>query len=271
MLLDAALMGLLGAVIGSFLTVVVVRLPAMLARRWESPDADPSLPPRYNLAVPGSRAPCCGQPLRWYQNIPLLSYAWQGGRCTYCGQRMAWLYPALELGCALMFALCAVRFGLSAAALCWAGFCAALLALAWIDAQTTLLPDDITLPLLWAGLVAAALGWSGTPLIQALWGAVAGYLSLWLVYWGFKLITGKEGMGYGDFKLFAALGAWFGWPMLVPLILLASITGAAVGLGLKFGGHLQASGIIPFGPFLSGAGLLAVALGPATLLRSMGL
>ena len=153
----------------------------------------------------------------------------------------------------------------------WCIFSATLLALALIDWDTTLLPDDLTLPLVWLGLVAAALHWIPVGLDGALWGAVAGYLSLWLVYWGFKLLTGKEGMGYGDFKLFAALGAWFGWQALIPMILLASVIGAIVGTAMKFGSGLREGGYVPFGPFLSGAGLTALILGPDTLRASIGI
>jgi leader peptidase (prepilin peptidase)/N-methyltransferase len=134
-----------------------------------------------------------------------------------------------------------------------------------IDWDTTLLPDDITLPLVWLGLVASALGWTAVPLNTALWGAVAGYLSLWSIYWLFKLVTGKEGMGYGDFKLFAALGAWFGWPVLIPMILLASVIGAIVGIAMKFTSGLREGGYVPFGPFLAGAGFAALIIGPDTL------
>ncbi|MBC7682971.1 MAG: prepilin peptidase, partial [Ferruginibacter sp.] len=137
--------------------------------------------------------------------------------------------------------------------------------------DTTLLPDDITLPLLWAGLVGSSLQWTGVPLFASLWGAVAGYLSLWTIYWLFKLITGKEGMGYGDFKLFAALGAWFGWEALVPMILMASVIGAIVGIAMKFSTGLREGGYIPFGPFLAGAGLTAMVFGPNAILHFVGL
>ena len=171
-----------------------------------------------------------------------------------------------------MFAWCAWRWGDSAATLIWCGFSAAVLALALIDWDTTLLPDDITLPLLWAGLIAAAAGLNPVvKLPDALWGAVAGYLSLWLVYWAFKLVTGKEGMGYGDFKLFAALGAWFGWAALVPIILMASVIGAVVGIGMKFSSGLREGGYIPFGPFLAGAGFTAMLFGPQAITRVIGL
>ena len=146
-----------------------------------------------------------------------------------------------------------------------------MLALALIDWDTTLLPDDLTLPLLWLGLIAAALHWTPVGLNASLWGAVAGYLSLWSVYWAFKLVTGKEGMGYGDFKLFAALGAWFGWQALIPIILVASVIGAIVGIAMKFTTGLREGGYIPFGPFLAGAGFSALFLGPSALQRAIGL
>jgi leader peptidase (prepilin peptidase) / N-methyltransferase len=147
-----------------------------------------------------------------------------------------------------------------------------LLACALIDWDTTLLPDDLTLPLVWAGLIAAAMGWSpGVKLTDALWGAVAGYVSLWAVYWAFKLLTGKEGMGYGDFKLFAALGAWFGWMGLVPIILMASVIGAIIGILMKMNSALREGGYVPFGPFLAGAGFVAMVFGPMSILRAVGL
>jgi leader peptidase (prepilin peptidase)/N-methyltransferase len=155
--------------------------------------------------------------------------------------------------------------------LAWCAFAAAILALVLIDWDTTLLPYDITLPLLWGGLIASALQWTATPLATALWGAVAGYLSLWLIYWAFKLLTGKEGMGYGDFKLFAALGAWFGWPALVPIILMASVIGAVIGIAMKFSSGLREGGYVPFGPFLATAGLTAMLFGPQSILRFIGL
>lgn len=164
-----------------------------------------------------------------------------------------------------------LALGRNTAAVAWCGFSAALLALALIDWDTTLLPDDITLPLLWAGLIGSALQWTSVPLVASLWGAVAGYLSLWLIYWAFKLATGKEGMGFGDFKLFAALGAWFGWQALVPMILMASVIGALVGIALKFASGLREGGYVPFGPFLAGAGLTAMVFGPQSILRVAGL
>jgi leader peptidase (prepilin peptidase)/N-methyltransferase len=160
---------------------------------------------------------------------------------------------------------------LTISAYAWSGFAAALLALALIDWDTTLLPDDITLPLLWAGLIGAQLGITGTTPQSALWGAVLGYLSLWIVYWGFKLATGKEGMGYGDFKLLAALGAWFGWEALIPIILMSSIIGAIVGVALKINDRLREGGYVPFGPFLAGAGFCCLVFGPTSITRVLGL
>jgi leader peptidase (prepilin peptidase)/N-methyltransferase len=150
-------------------------------------------------------------------------------------------------------------------------FSATLLALALIDWDTTLLPDDMTLPLLWGGLVAALLQWTTVPLSAAVWGAIAGYMSLWLIYWAFKLITGKEGMGFGDFKLFAALGVWFGWQALIPIILMASVIGAIVGIALKFSSGLREGGYVPFGPFLAGAGFTVMFFGPSSILQFFGL
>ena len=279
--LDAALLGLLGLLVGSFLNVVIHRLPRMMELRWAAECAQlqsattdhESAPPvePFNLMVPRSRCPHCGHQIRWFENVPVLSYLALRGRCAGCRAPINARYPLIELLNAGLFAWCGWRWGLTATALVWSGFAAAVLTLAAIDWDTTLLPDDITLPLVWAGLCAAALGLSGTSLAQALWGAVGGYLSLWLVYWGFKLATGKEGMGYGDFKLFAALGAWFGWPALIPMILMASLIGAMVGIGMKMFSQLREGGYVPFGPFLALAGLTAMLFGPASILAAIGL
>jgi leader peptidase (prepilin peptidase) / N-methyltransferase len=165
-----------------------------------------------------------------------------------------------------------LRWGWSWQTATWCLFCSALVSLAFIDWDTTLLPDDITLPLVWLGLIVAALRLNTeVTLVNALWGAVAGYLSLWSVYWLFKLVTGKEGMGYGDFKLFAALGAWFGWQALIPMILLASVIGAIVGIAMKFNSALREGGYVPFGPFLAGAGVVALIFGPTAILKLVGL
>lgn len=278
---DASALGILGLLIGSFLNVVIHRLPKMMELRWAAECAelqntgDPppatEKPERFNLMAPRSRCPHCGHQIRWFENIPVASYAFLGGRCRGCRARISPRYPAIELVNAALFAWCGWHWGLNWTALAWCGFSASILALACIDWDTTLLPDDITLPLLWSGMVASTLGWTGTSLNNALWGAVAGYLSLWLVYWVFKLATGKEGMGYGDFKLFAALGAWFGWQALIPIILMASVIGAVVGIGMKFLARLRTGGYVPFGPFLAMGGLTSMVFGPATILAVVGL
>lgn len=268
--LDVGLLGLLGLLIGSFLNVVIHRLPKMMEQQWaaeyaEMAGKEPPAHAPFNLMVPRSRCPHCGHVIAWYENIPVISYVALGGRCAECKKPISVRYPLVELVTGGLFGFCAWQWGLSVTALVWCVFCAALVSLAMIDWDTTLLPDDITLPLVWLGLVASALGWTAVPLSTALWGAVAGYLSLWSIYWLFKLVTGKEGMGYGDFKLFAALGAWFGWPVLIPMILLASVIGAIVGIAMKFTSGLREGGYVPFGPFLAGAGFAALIIGPDTL------
>ncbi|MCM2251092.1 MAG: A24 family peptidase [Ramlibacter sp.] len=275
-MIDAALAGGLGLLVGSFLNVVIYRLPLMLERQWaaecaESAGTAPQEAAPFDLVRPRSRCRQCGHLIRWYENVPVLSYLALRGKCSACGAAIGLRYPLVELATALLFFFSVWHWGATPAGAAWCGFSAAVLALALIDWDTTLLPDDITLPLLWAGLILAALRWIDVSLPQALWGAVAGYLSLWLVYHGFKLVTGKEGMGYGDFKLFAALGAWFGWSALVPIILMASVIGAVVGIAMKLSGGLREGGYVPFGPFLAGAGLTAMVFGPASILRVIGL
>ncbi len=270
-----ALAALLGLLVGSFLNVVIHRLPRMLERQWAAEcselsgqDTPPATStPAYNLLHPRSACPACGHAIAWWENIPVLSYLLLRGRCSACSASISLRYPAVEIATAALFALVGARWGLTPEGAAWAAFAAALLALALIDWDTTLLPDDITLPLVWGGLLAAYFDWTGVPLEDALWGAVGGYLSLWTVYQAFKLVTGKEGMGYGDFKLFAALGAWFGWQALVPMILIASVIGAVVGIGMKFTQGLREGGYVPFGPFLALGGLAALAFGPQALLR----
>ena len=275
--LDALLAGFMGLLIGSFLNVVIYRLPKIMERQWAQECAEltgtaQEPAEKFNLLVPRSRCSSCGHVIRWYENIPVASYLFLRGKCSVCGTPYGLRYPMVEAVTGALFFFCAWRWGLSLTALAWCGFSAALLALAVIDWDTTLLPDDITLPLLWAGLIVAALQWNpSVSLGTALWGVVAGYLSLWLVYWAFKLATGKEGMGYGDFKLFAALGAWFGWPALVPMILMASVIGAVVGIAMKFSSGLREGGYVPFGPFLAGAGFTAMVFGPQSILRFIGL
>ena len=225
----------------------------------------------FNLVVPRSRCPHCGHAIAWYENIPVLSYLSLGGKCSACKAPISARYPLVEITMAALFFYCTWAYGANASGLVWSAFAAILVTLALIDWDTTLLPDDLTLPLVWLGLIAAALQWIPVTLSASLWGAVGGYMSLWTVYWAFKLVTGKEGMGYGDFKLFAALGAWFGWQTLIPMILIASIIGAIVGIAMKFNASLREGGYVPFGPFLAGAGLCALFLGPATLRHAVGL
>ena len=279
--MQTAIGGLFGLLVGSFLNVVIHRLPKMMERQWadecarmSAADGQPAPADeggQFNLVVPRSRCPHCGHAIRWFENIPLLSYLFLRGRCAACKAPIGLRYPAVELVTGLLFAWCVWHGGWSWSAAAWCGFAATLVALTLIDWDTTLLPDDLTLPLLWAGLIASLLGWSGAALPDAVWGAIGGYLSLWLVYWVFKLATGKEGMGYGDFKLFAALGAWFGWQALVPVILMASVIGAVIGIGLKLTRGLREGGVVPFGPFLALAGITAMIFGPQAILRAVGL
>jgi leader peptidase (prepilin peptidase)/N-methyltransferase len=274
--MEALLAGVLGLLIGSFLNVVIYRLPKMMERQWATECDEHSgkvveATETFNLMVPRSRCPHCGHQIRWFENIPVLSYLVLRGKCSQCNASIGMRYPLVELAVGGLFFYCVLHWGLTAAGFAWCAFSAIVVALALIDWDTTLLPDDLTLPLLWLGLVAASQQWTQVTLNSAMWGAVAGYLSLWLIYWGFKLATGKEGMGYGDFKLFAALGVWFGWQTLIPIILLASVIGAIVGIAMKFNSSLREGGYVPFGPFLSGAGLTALFLGPAALRQAIGI
>ena len=267
-------LALIGLCVGSFLNVVIHRMPLMLERGWKLDSAEMlgvaiEPPPEVTLSTPRSRCPACSHPIAWHENVPVLSYLRLAGRCSACKTRISARYPLIELATAALFAAVGWKFGPVPQALLWCGFVAVLIALAGIDWDTTLLPDSLTLPLLWAGLVAAALGWT-VPLSQAVWGAVIGYLSLWSVYWVFKLATGKEGMGFGDFKLLAALGAWLGLQMLLPVILGASILGALVGIGMKLRASLREGRYVPFGPFLAGAGIAVLLAGPARVLGWLG-
>ena len=267
-------LALIGLCVGSFLNVVIHRMPLMLERGWKLDSAEMlgvaiEPPPEVTLSTPRSRCPACSHPIAWHENVPVLSYLRLAGRCSACKTRISARYPLIELATAALFAAVGWKFGPVPQALLWCGFVAVLIALAGIDWDTTLLPDSLTLPLLWAGLVAAALGWT-VPLSQAVWGAVVGYLSLWSVYWVFKLATGKEGMGFGDFKLLAALGAWLGLQMLLPVILGASILGALVGIGMKLRASLREGRYVPFGPFLAGAGIAVLLAGPTRVLGWLG-
>lgn len=274
--LDSSFFGAFGLLIGSFLNVVIYRLPKMMERQWavecaeiNSQVAQPAEP--FNLMVPRSKCPHCGHQIQWYENIPVMSYLALRGKCSACKASISPRYPVVEIATGLLFFASIWQWGANATGFSWCVFSAMLLALALIDWDTTLLPDDLTLPLLWLGLIAAAMQWTPTSLQSSLWGAVAGYLALWSVYWLFKIVTGKEGMGYGDFKLLAALGAWFGWQALIPIILISSILGAVVGIAMKFTSGLREGGYIPFGPFLAGAGLAALLWGPRALMQVIGL
>ena len=277
--LDATLGSVFGLLIGSFLNVVIYRLPKIMERQWaveaaafkaaEAGEEPPAPPEPFNLLTPRSRCQSCGHMVQWYENIPVLSYLFLRGRCSACKTRISVRYPLVEIATGALFFFCIQRWGITPTGIAWCGFSAALVALAFIDWDTTLLPDDITLPLLWVGLLASATQLIAVPLYASVVGAAAGYLSLWLVYWGFKLVTGKEGMGYGDFKLFAALGAWFGWQALVPIILMSSVIGAIVGIALKIFSSLREGGYVPFGPFLVGAGFTAMIFGPNAIIESV--
>jgi leader peptidase (prepilin peptidase)/N-methyltransferase len=273
-LLSPLVLAILGLCIGSFLNVVIHRLPLMLESGWrresaEMLDVKIDETATLTLSKPRSRCPSCGHSIKWHENIPVLGYLRLRGRCAGCKAPISARYPLIEILTGALFAAAGWRFGATPTVLLWCGFCATLVALAGIDWDTTLLPDNMTLPLLWAGLVASAWGWT-IPLNDALWGAVAGYLSLWSVYWLFKLATGKEGMGYGDFKLLAALGAWLGVKMVLPILLAASIIGAIVGIVMKMASTLREGRYVPFGPFLAGAGLVVMLAGPVRVLGWLG-
>lgn len=273
--LFVALVTLLGLFVGSFLNVVIHRLPRMMERDWHLQAAElrgEALPAaeRYNLAVPRSRCPHCGHLIGALENIPVISYLLLRGRCSHCSAPIGRRYPVVELLSAVLSGHAAWHFGpgwatLGALLLLWG-----LIALAFIDLDTQLLPDDLTLPLLWLGL-AFNIGGTYVSLQEAVLGAMAGYLTLWSVYWLFKLATGKEGMGYGDFKLLGALGAWLGWQLLPLMILLSSVVGAVVGLMLILFARHGRNTPIPFGPYLATAGVIALFWGEAITRRYLGL
>lgn len=256
--------------VGSFLNVVIHRLPVMMEREWQwmaaeaanpdNPDIPEALQERYNLAVPESTCPKCKHTIRWYENIPLLSYVLLRGKCAGCATPISIRYPLIELSTALLSALLVYIYGFNLVALSAIVFTWCLISLTAIDIDHQLLPDKITLPLIWLGLIVNSFGLF-TDLTSALWGAILGYLSLWSIYWLFKLLTGKEGMGYGDFKLLAALGAWCGASLLPLIILGSSLIGAIVG-GLMIATRKhQSQAPIPFGPYLAGAGWVALIWG----------
>jgi leader peptidase (prepilin peptidase)/N-methyltransferase len=252
-----------GLVLGSFANVLIHRLPRMVMSACEPQDPQAS---RYDLCFPASHCPHCKTPLKIWHNIPLLSFIGLRGRCGCCDQPIAWTYPVVELATGLLWAGCTWRWGLTMAGLSWSLFATALLCLAVIDSQTTLLPDALTQPLLWLGLISSANHWVDLPLTHAVWGAVAGYVSLWGVAAVFEKLSSKEGMGAGDFKLLAALGAWLGPLALIPLVMLASTGGAMVGLILLWRRQLRADGYLPFGPFLALAGAVMAWVGSDRML-----
>jgi leader peptidase (prepilin peptidase)/N-methyltransferase len=257
-----AISGIIGLLVGSFLNVVIHRLPKMMERDWRAQCAELSgaavkEEAPYNLSTPRSACPHCNHKIGALENIPVISYLFLRGKCKGCGAPISIRYPVVEAISGILSAYAAWHFGFGMAAVAAILFVWALIALTCIDLDTQLLPDDITLPLLWLGLLCNLSG-TFTSLSNAVIGAIAGYLVLWSVYWLFKLTTGKEGMGYGDFKLLAAIGAWLGWQMLPLVILLSSVVGAVVGITLivavKHGRDIP----IPFGPYLAGGGLIAL-------------
>jgi leader peptidase (prepilin peptidase) / N-methyltransferase len=265
-LLSPFFLALLGLCVGSFLNVVIHRLPLMMERGWRLESAELlgvkiDEPAPITLSLPRSRCPSCGHQIRWYENIPLFSYLRLGGKCSACKTPISARYPAVEVLTAALFAACGWRFGAQPTVLLWCGLAATLVALAFIDLDTQFLPDDLTLPLMWAGIVSAAMGWLPITLGASVGGAVLGYLSLWFVYHAYRLIRGKEGMGAGDFKLLAALGAWLGWQLIPSIILLSSAVGAVVGIALIALRRHDREVPIPFGPYLAGGGIAALFFG----------
>ncbi|MCW5599789.1 MAG: prepilin peptidase [Nitrosomonas sp.] len=254
---------IIGIVIGSFLNVVIYRLPRMMERAWQQQCAElrgeehhHNLPD-FNLITPRSTCPQCGHSITLLENIPILSYLFLRGRCSQCHARISLRYPVVEMLTGALSGLAAWHFGFSSAAMAALIFIWVMIALTFIDLDTQLLPDVLTLPLLWLGLL-FNLANGFTDIQSAVIGAVAGYLALWSVYWIFKLTTGKEGMGYGDFKLLATIGAWLGWQMLPLVILFSSFVGGTVGILLIIFKKYQRNSAIPFGPYLAGGGIIAL-------------
>ncbi|MDQ2962753.1 MAG: A24 family peptidase [Pseudomonadota bacterium] len=259
--------GLIGFCVGSFLNVVIHRLPKMLDRGWRAQCAElvgepPSEQPRYNLVTPRSQCPACGHRIGALENIPVVSFLFLRGRCSACAAPISARYPIVELLTGLLTIAAVLRFGVTPAAAAACVFLWSLIALTFIDFDTQLLPDTITLPLLWSGLLANLAGFvPGVSLRDAVIGAIAGYVALWTIYWLFKLIRGKEGMGYGDFKLLSALGAWLGWQMLPLIVLLSSFVGAIIGIGLVVFKGRDHQIPLAFGPYLAIAGVIALFFG----------
>jgi leader peptidase (prepilin peptidase)/N-methyltransferase len=261
----AVVAGILGLLIGSFLNVVIHRLPIMMQREVDSVcacerDEPEPHPEKYNLVVPRSACPHCGHQITALENVPVISWLVLGGKCSACKAKISARYPIIEAVSALLSAGLVWHFGFG-----WEGMAALvfgwlLLAMTFIDIDTQLLPDDLTFPLLWLGLLVNVKGMF-VPLQDAVLGAAAGYMVLWTVYWVFKLVRGKEGMGYGDFKLLAALGAWMGWQMLPAIILLSAGVGSVIGIAIIIASRMGFDHKIPFGPYLAGAGLVALLCG----------
>ncbi|HYG32785.1 MAG TPA: A24 family peptidase [Methylophilaceae bacterium] len=255
-----------GLMVGSFLNVVIYRLPLMMQKEWErgcrelkGEEVEPG--EAYNLVVPRSACPKCKHKITAAENIPVLSFLFLGGKCSACKTRIPVRYPLIELLSGVLTGIISWQFGFTFAALAAWIFTFALIALTFIDFDTQLLPDSITLPLLWLGLLFNLNG-GFTNLHSAVIGAMAGYLILWSIYWLFKLVTGKEGMGYGDFKLLAAIGAWFGWQLLPAVILLSSLAGSIIGIGLILLARRGRNVPMPFGPYLALGGICALFWGP---------
>jgi leader peptidase (prepilin peptidase)/N-methyltransferase len=272
--------GFVGLCVGSFLNVVIYRLPRMMEAQWRAEcaalaaepagaQAEPSRAEPFNLVKPASRCPACGTAIKARHNVPVLGWLWLRGRCAACRAPISARYPAVEAAAGLLAVFMAWRFGPTGAALAAMAFAWALLALTFIDFDTQLLPDDITLPLLWLGLIANAFG-TFTDLRSAVFGAIAGYMLLWLVYWGFRLVAGKEGMGYGDFKLLGALGAWTGWQVLPFIVLVSAGAGAAIGGLLLWRSKSGRDTRIPFGPYLALGGLAGLLWGRAAVTAWLG-
>jgi leader peptidase (prepilin peptidase)/N-methyltransferase len=266
--------GLAGLCVGSFLNVVIHRLPLMMEAQWKAECAqidgrDPPAAEPLNLFTPPSRCPSCATPIRAYQNVPVVSWLLLRGKCAKCRAPISSRYPMVELLGGALAVLMAWRFGYSAALAFALVYAWAMLALTFIDFDTQLLPDDITLPLLWLGLIANSLG-VFTDLRSALFGAVGGYMILWLVYWGFRLIAKKEGMGYGDFKLLAAIGAWTGWQVLPFVIVVSAGLGAVIGSFLLWRARQGVDTRIPFGPYLALGGIVALLWGREAVVLWLG-
>ena len=298
--LSPAVLGVFGLLVGSFLNVVIHRKPIIMMREWlldvggmlgegevwqkvfpQTQPAELTAAGRMidkhleglshlGIATPRSRCGACGHQIRWYENLPLVSWIALRGKCSACKTPISVRYPIVEAATGALFALAAWKFGPNPATLAWCGALALLVSMALIDLDTKYLPDDLTYPLLWGGLIAAALGWT-IPLPTALWGAVAGYVPLWLIATGFALLMKRQGMGGGDLKLLAALGAWLGWQAILPIILIASIVGLCVNVPRMVLGKHGRFQQYPFGPFLAGGGLIVMFVGTDALLAWAGI